>query len=478
MRRPRSKPLAVAAAALGTLALLAGVGLLADRSAARRADTRRLDEAFARLDADDPAWTVRGVEAAHNAPIPGDADNVTKATLSAAGWRSPGWKARWQAIHFDKSAADPARGDNRLPRDEEFCWLYEVHTESAEAHRLALAATALPSGGLPFRFGDPDPWNTLLPYLQWVNEAVAMLHDLAAVEAYFGRGDEGLRAAEAGLHFSQATLSAEPFLVGHYVRLGLATRAAASAQQTLAWSEPSAELADLQAAFVRAAAVDGVTPALRGERAAAMTVYDNVRSGVLPWDHLDFPAGTVKPPVTDRLRSRLGGRSLAREQADKLDAFNAFLAAARLNGPARLAACDAVPAGSLPLLNPALPTVPAFVEADDQTRAQLLCAAVGLACERYRRQFGHFPKALADIPAAILPALPADPFGGGPLRYTLVADGATVSSVGPAVARHVDPRHWGFREPRPAEFRLWNPDSRRQPALPAPDPSPLPGDTS
>ena len=473
MRRPRSKRLAAVAVVVGTLALVAGVAPVADRYASRRADERRLDEALARLDADDPAWTVNGVEAAHNAPIPGDdADNVTKATLAAAGWRSAGANARWRAIGFDKAAADPVRGDNRLPRDEEFCWLYEVHTESAEAHRLALAATALPSGGLPFRFGDPDPGNTLLPYLQWVGEAVAVLHDLAAVEAYFGRGDEALRAAGAGLHFSQATLHAEPFLVGQSVRLSLATRAAASAQQTLAWSEPSAGLADLQAAFVRAAAADGVTPALRGERAAAMRVYDNVRSGALPWDHLDSPAGTVKPPVADRLRSRLGDRNLVREQADKLDAFNAFLAAARLNGPARLAACDAVPVGGMPLLNVALPTVPAFVEADDQTRSQLLCAAVGLACERYRRQFGHFPASLADLPPSILPATPADPFGGGPLLYQRVADGATVSSVGPGVTRHVDRRQWGFREPRPAEFRLWNPEARRRP----PRPEPTPGD--
>ncbi len=475
MTRRWLKRLAAAAGVAGTLAMLAGIGLVADRSAARRADARRLDEAMAKLDAEDPAWTLAGVETAHNAPIPDDPDNVTKATLTAAGWRSASSKVRRHAILFAKTAPDPVRGDNRLPRDEEFCWLYEVHTESAEAHRLALAARRLPSGGLPLHFGDPDPGNTLLPYLEWVNEAAAMLHDLAAVEAYFGRGDEALRATEAGLHFTQTTLSAEPFLVGQYVRLGLARRAAMMAQQTLAWAEPSAELARVQAAFEHAAAVDGVTTALRGERATAMRVYDNVHSGALPWDEIEFPAGTVKPPVADRLRSRLGGRNLLREQADKLDTFNAFLASARLRGPARLAACDAVPAGDGLLRSPSLPTVPAFVEADDQARAQLLCAAVGLACERYRRQFGHFPASLADLPPSILPAIPADPFGGDPLRYQLVADGATVSSVGPGVTRHGDPRRWGYDYPRPTQFRLWNPESRRTPP-PAPDPTPLPGD--
>ena len=475
MNRRWWKRLAAAAGIAVTLAIVAGIGLVADRSATRRADARRLDEALARLDAEDPAWTVAGVESAHNAPIPDDPDNVTKATLTAAGWRSAGSKVRRHAILFAKTATDPVRGDNCLPRDEEFCWLHEVHTESAEAHRLALAARRLPSGGLQFHFGDPDPRNTLLPYLEWVNEAAAMLHDLAAVEAYFGRGDEALRATEAGLHFTQTTLSAEPFLVGQYVRLRLATRAAIMAQQTLAWAEPSTELARVQAAFENAAAVDGVTPALRGERAAAMMVYDNVRSGVLPWDHLDFPAGTVKPPATARLKSRLGGRNLVREQADVLDAFNAFLAAARLSGPARLAACDAVPTGDVSLLSPFVPTVPAFVEADDQARAQLLCAAVGLACERYRRQSGHFPASLADLPASILPAIPADPFGGRPLRYQLVAGGATVSSVGPGVTRHVVPRRWGYGDPRPTQFRLRNPKTRRSPP-PAPDPMPLPGD--
>ena len=81
-------------------------------------------------------------------------------------------------------------------------------------------------------------------------------------------------------------------------------------------------------------------------------------------------------------------------------------------------------------LAPLFAFVDRTVEAEDVVRARLLCASVGLACERHRRQFGHFPETLSDIPTAILPAIPNDPFSGEPLGYVLLDDGAWVFSVG------------------------------------------------
>ena len=472
MRRPWFKRLAVLAAILGTLALLAGVGLLADRDATRRADVSRLNEALTRLDADDPDWHVVGVVKAHNRAIPDDdAANVTKVTLSALGWRPVSWKARQAAISAQE-IPDLTWDDDRLPHDDEFCSLYEVHLESGRTHQEAFAARKLPTGGLPFRFGEPDPFGTLLPELQRVRECCGLFADYATVEAYLGRGDEALRAADACLHLAQVSLATEPRLISQLVRNASCSIAVGSAQKTLAWSEPTESLSELQAAFAQAATVDGLSAAFRGERAAIMRVYDNVRRGALPADYLDN--GPRRPGSTalgDQFKRRFNAPNRARDQVQVLAGYNDLIAAARLSGPARRAATDAAVSRTVTEGANMLPTSANCIKADDRCKARLLGASVGLACERYRRQFGHFPKTLADVPPAILPAVPTDPFNGRPLGYRVLEDGASVYSVGP------DGRHLGtpdetvsVRDSQIFSFRLWNPDARRRPPLPRFDP--------
>ncbi len=463
MKRRWLKRLTALAAALGALGALALLAAAADWYAARRADERRLDEALARLDADDPDWHVAGVVKAHNGAIPDDdAANVTKVTLSALGWRPPSWKSRQAAVNA-KDLPDFDRDDDRLPHDEEFCSLYEVHLDSGQAHREALAARKFPTGGLPLHFGEPNPFGTQLPELQRVRECCALLSDYATVEAYFGRGDEALRAADASLHLAQASLATEPLLISQLVRNACCGTAVGSAQRTLAWAEPTAGLAELQAAFAHAAAGDGIGVGLRGERASVMRVYDNVRSGALPLDALTDLSGRQTSSWADRLEQNYHARNVVRDQAESLQLLNAFLEAAKLEGPARRAACDVLRGRVSRNANRLLPAVNKCVEADDRCKARLLCASVGLACERHRRQFGHFPPTLADIPPAILPAIPTDPFSGEPLGYVLLDDGAWVFSVGAEDSVRLGPAGRN-------DFRLWNPDARRRPPTPRFDP--------
>jgi len=278
----------------------------------------------------------------------------------------------------------------------------------------------------------------------------------------------------ATLHYAQTALATEPTFHSQRVRLGCATTAAHGAQRTLAWTEPSRELADLQAAFAASAAVDGVTLVFRGERAVILRIYENVRSGDLPATHLDsYLGGPPRAAQVTRYQRRLGGNSTVRDQAEVLRASSAFVAAARLSGPARRAACDDIEAGLSPGLTQFFRYARAAVEHDDVGRARLLCASVGLACERYRRQFGRWPATLAEVPASILPALPPDPLTGEAFAYQVLSDGAIVYSV--SKVAHVRPGStdedvsilgWEVA----AKFRLWNPESRRRP--PRPDPTP------
>jgi hypothetical protein len=99
------------------------------------------------------------------------------------------------------------------------------------------------------------------------------------------------------------------------------------------------------------------------------------------------------------------------------------------------------------------------------TRAILGCALAGLAVERYRLAFDHWPAALDDLVAAkVLPAVPVDPYDGKALRLRAMPDGVVVYSIG------LDRRGNGEALDGDAlpgdvdrlEFRLWHVERRGQ----------------
>jgi len=476
--RSRSKRLAAAVLVLGV------TGFLVALASSRRSDARRLDAALAALDAEDPGWRVDGVVAAHNAAVPADdTANVTEVMFAALALRPPSHTARWAALSA-RTIPGTVWDNDRLPRDGEFCSLHEVYLDEEAGRAGSLKARHLAAGGMTFHFSEPNPFPHRFTHQFKVRYAASMLLDAATVDACFGRGEEALQAAESLLHLVEVTLATEPFWLSQNIRRDELTRATHSVQQTLAWTEPSAELANLQAAFTRAIAVDGVTTTWRGERAVIMRTYDNVRAGELPADYFDrLISGPTVVGRAQGYRRRLAGRSLVRDQAEVLRTYNALLVAAQLSGPARRDACNAVVSGVSPGLAHFFEGVRGAVVQESMCQSRMLCAALGLACERYRRQFGRWPVSLAELPVPISPAAPLDPLTREPFAYQVVSDGAIVFSV--STMAHL---RTGFtddditllnRDP-PAKFRLWNPESRRRPAghryEVADPPPPPPGD--
>jgi hypothetical protein len=57
-------------------------------------------------------------------------------------------------------------------------------------------------------------------------------------------------------------------------------------------------------------------------------------------------------------------------------------------------------------------------------------ALAAIAVERHRQATGHLPQALAELIPVYLPAVPVDPFTGGPMRYRQSGEGYTLYSVG------------------------------------------------
>ena len=96
-------------------------------------------------------------------------------------------------------------------------------------------------------------------------------------------------------------------------------------------------------------------------------------------------------------------------------------------------------------------------------QAQLRCAIVGLAMERYRLAHGRWPKKLAELIPEQLPLLPSNPFDGSPLSLERLPDGFLINAVRPANKDgYSDSRGFFTSGKGKAAFRLWDVSARRQ----------------
>jgi hypothetical protein len=94
-----------------------------------------------------------------------------------------------------------------------------------------------------------------------------------------------------------------------------------------------------------------------------------------------------------------------------------------------------------------------------------------LATERYRRDHGRWPDALADLVPAYLAEFPVDPYDGQPLRMRRLADKIVIYSVGSD--RKDDGGKLDRKKMQDVDlgFELWDVAKRRRPA-PARPPTP------
>jgi hypothetical protein len=111
------------------------------------------------------------------------------------------------------------------------------------------------------------------------------------------------------------------------------------------------------------------------------------------------------------------------------------------------------------------PAMEKLSEAARRKLAHVRCMIVTLAVERYRQKHSAWPETLNQLVPEVLAEVPRDPFDGEPLRYTRLADGVIVYSVG---VDGVD-NGGALDRDNPARpgadlgFRLWDVKYRRQP---------------
>ena len=435
--------LAVAAVALLALAaLLPAVYVLADYWQSRRTLATLFDE----LDRDDPDWRIDDIVRVTNAKLPPDDRNPFVVAM-AANELLPADTNRRLNDFPDWSKADPNVLLDAAVKAKLLAALrgmepaVDAARDLADLHELGGNVIVMPA----------NPITRLLKQEQEVRQTATLLRADATLLAEEGKTDEAVRSVRATLGTARA-LGDDPTLIGQLVRIASGAVAARAAESVLNLGEPDRGLTELQAEFSKEAAAPKLIVGLRGERGGAVQISEVV-----------------------------GPRLFAQtDLACLLDVLTRYIAAAKLPPERQAAALAAIPKPHVEdprfeLTKLMLPAVEKVAASARRGQGELAAVAAGIACERYRRKFGHWPASLADIPKDILPAVPVDVCDGLPIKYKRFADRVVVYSVGPDGIDHGgDLRAATPQAQRDWGIRLFDVPHRRQPAPPAADPEPEP----
>jgi hypothetical protein len=269
--------------------------------------------------------------------------------------------------------------------------------------------------------------------------------ELCELSAILHAGDkDGKRATDDILMVLGLALSlqSEPPLISQWVRVATIAGAITALEQTVNRAViPPESLVDLAQAFQKLEEVEasgvGFTRAATAERLCWVAMLS------APQKLLDLVTANVadiSPEQRNAVVARLQTKGNLKEDEEFLDETLNQLLKARLEGfPDRLKA-DALikqrvneAAGQkLSVAGYMLPGLVGEAAKEATCLARVRLGMIAVALEQFRALHeNHYPSALAELAPAILPAVPADPFDGQPLRYRTKASGFLLYSIGP-----------------------------------------------
>ncbi|QJW93517.1 hypothetical protein [Frigoriglobus tundricola] len=458
---------------LGLFAAIAFV-LFLGRWQTGRLGQRQLTVTTNRLDADDPGWRLDDIMAARQKAAPADNENAAPTILKLADnvpdeWKK--WRGSAAAAPWDRTV------DNRLPPQDAITGARDHAPATAVVRTEALRLRDTRSGQFAFTL-TPDPYTIILAHLDKCRTVVSLLQYDGHLSVLEKNPNRGVSAARAALAATRA-IKDEPFLISQLVRIACATVAAQTAVQVLAWGEPTEGLAELQAELIAEAEFAHLQSGLRGERGAIDMLFRGLQDGTIPaeswFSYLDIRPGPEHYAAFRAYKALIPG-----DHAKALEILTAYIEAAKRPPHEQLAALKVIPIPPGPpdefryiLARHIVPACSKIAEADLRCRANLLCAATGVACERYRLKNGRWPGALADLVPAFLPAIPQSPFDGKPLSYRVFPDRIAVYCFWANASLDRQDYPDEFRGDVPGigyGCRLWNPDRRGRPAEEKKDP--------
>ncbi|MBY0460914.1 MAG: hypothetical protein K2V38_26640, partial [Gemmataceae bacterium] len=415
------------------LIILGGIAavLLLGRWQVGRVGQQKLDVAVRQLDAAEPGWRLDAIleERKKNAPPP-EADAAPEVLAVAAQLPQKEWN-EWQVELFKDDNWTQFHPANVRPAKQGVAHAGQMAEPTRALRDRAIRLRDRKSGQYPLALGD-DPIATALPHLDSARRVASLLQYDAAWETLGGNPNRGVAAARAALAVARS-IGDEPLLTSQLVRLACASAAARAALQTLAWGESTEGLAELQAELLAEADTPWFQLGMRGERAMLDKVFRGLEDGTIPPEAFFRYQGINEPGPQHFAAFRAYQAFLPGDRAKCLEICTAYLEASKLPHEQQIAAIKAIEVPRPPsdfrfiltrLLTPACETV---ARAGLRTRAEMLTAATGVACERFRRKNGRFPHDLKELVPEFLPALPKSPFDGTDLRYQVFPDRIAVS---------------------------------------------------
>jgi hypothetical protein len=472
--------------ALLALVVLIGIGVYVYLIVSAESE---LQAAIAETDRLDPRWRLEDVEA--DRMVVPDAEN--SATLAIAAKQQlpnpwPFWDGppsaqdppdagpKLQALQESFRELEPQRQLN----DEQTTALRTAMTGAAGALTEARKLVDRTEGRLPITYS-ADFISTLLPHTQDARQIAALLSNDALLRAQEQDPDGALASCRGALNAGRS-IGDEPCLVSQLVRIacrGIATR---QAERVLAQGEPSeAALRQFQELLEKEEPEPLLLIGVCGERAGMDRLMETIQSGKTKLSARDMfspaPFGDQSAPsLGDDLTLWTPG-SYKSQRAAMLRYMNRCVELVKLPPEQQrvpFQQLEATIKDQPVLVRLWVPAMVKVAEAARRSQAQLRCAIMAVAAERYRLAKGQWPGTLDVLKeAGYVRGAPSDPYDGQPLRWLRLDDGAEVYSIGPDGEDNggkMDRQH-PTAPGTDIGFRLWDAAKRRQPSVPS---KPLP----
>lgn len=447
--------------------LAAAVGLV--RRQVGRAGEQRVDALVVQLHASEPGWRIEDIEAERAARKPPPEQNSALVVLDAAGRVPNEWQTSWrEAGTWPYQLPEPY-----LPHPDDVAKLKTAGPPSADARAVAIRVRDLPHGHYPVEF-PPDRFALYHLHLGKAHTVADVLEYDAAVAVLLDRDpNRAIRAAYAILNVARS-VGDEPTLGAQYTRMTLASAAARVTMQTLAWSEPTDGLAELQAELLKEANEPRLLVAMRGQRANLHRLFHGLRDERFTYASLFESFECHRPPLTRPEVFRAYRPFLPGDHAEMLRRMNAGVAVAKLPPHRQYDAAYALRAEHsddvrYPITRQFVPHLDQTVMSALTARAALEMAAVGIASERFRQAHDLWPNDPNELVPTFLATVPVCPFEARPLRYKVTGDRLAISCRAEHPKLH-QCRYDEFDDPETpgvtVGVQLWLPPSRALPPKP------------
>ncbi len=285
-----------------------------------------------------------------------------------------------------------------------------------------------------------------LPCLNAIKKCAQLLAEQTMLLAHQSDGDAAVENIARQLALAHS-LKKEPILISQLVRMACVAYSRSSVEYTLNRTTLTDEqLTGLQQRLSQVYQDDPMVMGLIGERCFTISYMDDPQQLGLP----TIPGGLLRiTGVADRNFQM------------SLKLFAQYIDAMKLPARQRFIRCREISAevDDLSIFHwlteIVMPPIEKIAQIDLRVDAQVDCARVALAIERYRLAKGSLPKELADLAPRYIDKVPIDPFDGKPVRYKLTDPGYIVYSIGDDgtdegglekenVAQKGDPHDWPF----------------------------------